>query len=126
PDPDLLGFGSPEARPALERLGEDAWTAALDYLFDEALRRPVGTDTYPELRERFFGPGGRPAPAPEGPSSAEAVLKEVRDRLFAYQFNTQHPGSFSYFTPPPLPVSIAGEILSMWMNQGVDVWHAGP
>ena len=41
-------------------------------------------------------------------------------------YNAQHPGSFSYFTPPPLPMSIAGEVLSQWIHQGVDVWHAGP
>ena len=34
--------------------------------------------------------------------------------------------SLSYFTPPPLVASIAGEVLAQWTNQGVDVWHAGP
>jgi glutamate/tyrosine decarboxylase-like PLP-dependent enzyme len=41
-------------------------------------------------------------------------------------YNAQHPGSFSYFTPPPLAMSIGGEVLSQWLQQGVDVWHAGP
>jgi aromatic-L-amino-acid decarboxylase len=43
-----------------------------------------------------------------------------------FVFNSQHPGAFSYFTPPPLTVSIGGEVLSQWMQQGVDVWNAGP
>ena len=40
--------------------------------------------------------------------------------------NTQHPRQFGYFTPPPLPVSMMGELLAQMTNQGVDVWHAGP
>jgi aromatic-L-amino-acid/L-tryptophan decarboxylase len=40
--------------------------------------------------------------------------------------NAQHPRQFGYFTPPPLPVSIMGELLAQMANQGVDVWHAGP
>ncbi len=38
----------------------------------------------------------------------------------------QHPRQFGYFTPPPLPMSIMGELLAQMTNQGVDVWHAGP
>ena len=40
--------------------------------------------------------------------------------------NAQHPRQFGYFTPPPLPMSIMGELLTQVTNQGVDVWHAGP
>ena len=40
--------------------------------------------------------------------------------------SSQHPRQFGYFTPPPLPMSIAGELLAQMANQGVDVWHAGP
>ena len=40
--------------------------------------------------------------------------------------NAQHPRQFGYFTPPPLPMSIMGELLAQVANQGVDVWHAGP
>jgi glutamate/tyrosine decarboxylase-like PLP-dependent enzyme len=41
-------------------------------------------------------------------------------------FSAHHPGAFSYFTPPPLAMSIGGEVLAQWIQQGVDVWHAGP
>ncbi len=41
-------------------------------------------------------------------------------------FSAHHPGAFSYFTPPPLVMSIGGEVLAQWIQQGVDVWHAGP
>ena len=43
---------------------------------------------------------------------SDEVLAEFRERLAPYQFAAQHPGSFSYFTPPPLPISIVGEVLA--------------
>ena len=61
PEPDLVDFASPSARPALERLGEATWKEALDWLYGVALVRPMPVDTYPEARERYFAPsGGRP------------------------------------------------------------------
>jgi len=54
------------------------------------------------------------------------ILVEFRDRLAGGQMNAQHPRQFGYFTPPPLPVSMMGELLAQVTNQGVDVWHAGP
>jgi glutamate/tyrosine decarboxylase-like PLP-dependent enzyme len=128
PEPELLGFRYREAsRPALERLGLATWTAALDYLYDEALRRAMGEPVaYPALRAEFYGDRAGPAPAPRAPSPSDAVLREFTDRLASHQLNAYHPRSFSYFTPPPLPMSIAGEVLAQWTNQGIDVWHAGP
>ncbi len=43
-----------------------------------------------------------------------------------HQLNSWHPRTLSYFTPPPLAMSIVGELLAQFTNQGVDVWHAGP
>ena len=126
PEPALLDLRHPGSRAALEALGSATWREALDYLFGEALRRPVGPDSYPELRARFFGPDGRPGSRPEAPQTSEALMAEFRRRLAPYQYSASHPRSFSYFTPPALPLSIAGEVLAQWTNQGVDVWHAGP
>ena len=127
PEPDLVDFASPSSRPALERLGEATWREALDWLYGVAMQRPMHADTYPTARERYFGgPGAGPAPAPQEPSTSQDVLAEFRERIAPYTYNAQHPGSFSYFTPPPLPISIAGEVLAQWIHQGVDVWHAGP
>jgi aromatic-L-amino-acid decarboxylase len=126
PEPALLDFRDPaQARPALETLGLEAWSACLDYLYGEAMRRAIGPDSYPELRRRLFD-GGKVAAAPVNPRSSADVLREFRTRLAPVQFNCQHPRAFSYFTPPPLPMSIVGELLAQWINQGVDVWHAGP
>ena len=134
PEPDLVGIHQPASRDALERLGAVAWAAALDYHFLEALRRPVGAHTYPEMRRLFFGAGadpeaaaaGRPSPAPATPTPSKEVIEEWSRRLAPYQYNAAHPRSYSYFTPPALPMSIVGELLAQWINQGVDVWPAGP
>ena len=40
--------------------------------------------------------------------------------------NAWHPRTLSYFTPPPLVLSVIGELFSQVLQQGVDVWHAGP
>jgi glutamate/tyrosine decarboxylase-like PLP-dependent enzyme len=127
PEPQLIDVVDPErSRAALEALGEATWREALDWLYGEALVRPTRAESYPEARNSFFGPGGRPSPAPMSPTVSSEVLAEFRARIAPETFNVHHTGSFSYFTPPPLPMSIAGEVLAQWLQQGVDVWHAGP
>ena len=127
PEPELIGFRDPaEARAALEELGRLTWGTSLDWLYEDAMRRPVAADSYPEMRGKFFGPANEPAPPPEKPTTSSEVLTEFRERVAPFAFSSQHPGSYSYFTPPPLPMSISGEVLAQWLNQGVDVWAAGP
>ncbi len=134
PEPDLVGFrDEAHSREALRRLGAEAWEACLDYVYRESFRRPMGPDTYRELRARFFAGDpaapdaqAQPGPAPSGPAPSAELLEEFRRRLAPYQYNAHHAGSFSYFTPPPLVMSIVGELLGQWMSQGVDVWHAAP
>ena len=127
PEPELLRHADEtSARPALEALGKAVWDEALHYLYTEATARPVRAVSYPDLRRTFFGPSFEPGSAPSEPAVSEAVLAEFRQRIAPYVFNSQHPGAFSYFTPPPLPMSIAGEVLAQWVQQGVDVWAAGP
>ena len=127
PEPDLIGFGDESSRPALEALGREAWDAALDYLYHHAFVRAMGQPAgYRELRETFFGPTGRPSPAPADPTPSAALLDEFRSRVAPHQLNAYHPRSLSYFTPPPLAMSVVGELLAQVVQQGVDVWHAGP
>jgi aromatic-L-amino-acid decarboxylase len=126
PEPELIDVRDPaRSRAALERLGERTWREALDWLYGPAAERPTAPDRYPELRRTFFGDAGRPGAAPAGGSTIDAVLDEFRERIAPYSYAAQHPGSYSYFTPPPLPVAIAGETLARWLNQGIDVWLAG-
>jgi len=127
PEPALLDYADAAARPSLERLGVDAWAAALDYLYEHAFVRSMGEPTgYAELRELFFGPSGGPAAAPADPTASEDILAEFRDRVAPHNLNAYHPRSLSYFTPPPLLMSVVGELLAQVTQQGVDVWHAGP
>jgi aromatic-L-amino-acid decarboxylase len=127
PEPELLGIGDEaSSRAALERLGSAAWQTSLDYLYREGVRRGTGPETYAELRERYFGAMGGPGPAPAAPAPAAEILADFTIRLAPYQLNPYHPGVLSYFTPPPLVLSIVGELLAQWVNQGVDVYQAGP
>src|SRR3954469_6963000 len=128
PEPELVFYGDEAtSRAAMERLGADTWAAALDFLYDQAANRAMGDPSpYATLRASFFGERGGPALAPRSPSPIGDVLAEFRARLAGGQMNAQHPRQFGYFTPPPLPVSMMGELLAQMTNQGVDVWHAGP
>jgi glutamate/tyrosine decarboxylase-like PLP-dependent enzyme len=126
PDPALLDVRADGARAALERLVDDTHRAVFDWLFGTALDRPIHPESYPESRARFFGPTGLPAPAPQHGVPSDDVLAAFRERIAPMTFNAQHPAAFSYFTPPPLAMSIAGETIAQWLQQGVDVWHAGP
>jgi len=133
PEPELIGYDDEaRSRPALEALGSAAWTAGLDYLYGEAFRRAMGEPAgYAALRRVFYGtaPDGStalPAEAPAGPTSSTALIEEFSRRIAPHSLNAYHPRALSYFTPPPLLMSIVGEVLAQVLNQGVDVWHAGP
>ncbi|MBA2374180.1 MAG: hypothetical protein H0V74_08280 [Chloroflexi bacterium] len=133
PEPELIGFRDEHAsRPAMNRLGEVTWLAALDFLYGEAAQRAMGGPTgYEASRRAFFSDGGRgdpvgPSPAPIGPTPSDEVIGEFRRRLAGHGMNSQHPRQFGYFTPPPLPMSLVGEVLAQFTNQGIDVWPAGP
>ncbi len=128
PEPELIGYRDAGAsREALERLGAETWAAALDFLYDHAMDRAMGAPSgYEAARRSFYGTDPGPSAAPADPTSSAAILEEFRSRLAGGQMNSQHPRQFGYFTPPPLPISIMGELLAQMANQGVDVWHAGP
>ncbi|HYO42346.1 MAG TPA: pyridoxal-dependent decarboxylase [Candidatus Limnocylindrales bacterium] len=128
PEPELIGIrDARSSRAALERAGEATWRASLDWLYDEAMVRAMGVPTdYAELRRLYFGEGGGPGAAPADPTTLQAVLDEFTARIAPHTLNSYHPRALSYFTPPPLVASIAGEVLAQWTNQGIDVWHAGP
>ena len=139
PEPELIGYRDEGAsRGSMERLGRRTWDAALDFLYGTAVTRAMGDPSpYAEARRRYFasdpagagsgdGPPDGPRPAPTTPSPAADVVREFADRIAGGLMNAQHPRQFGYFTPPPLPMSIMGELLAQVANQGVDVWHAGP
>jgi glutamate/tyrosine decarboxylase-like PLP-dependent enzyme len=133
PEPELIGYrDEATSRAALASLGLRTWHDALEFLYGIATKRAMGdASPYAEARRRYYGsdpagPRDGPGPAPTEPKRAADVLTEFNDRLSVGLMNAQHPRQFGYFTPPPLPMSIMGELLAQVANQGVDVWHAGP
>jgi len=128
PEPELLDVrDEATSRPALERLGEGAWSAALDYVYAHGMERAIGAPAdYEELRDVFFGPSGEPGLAPLEPSTSAQLIEEFRTRLAPHQANAWHPRAYAYFTPIPLWASIIGEVFSQVVHQGVDVWHCSP
>ena len=133
PEPELIGFrDEATSRDALAALGTGTWHHALAYLYGIAAERAMGdASAYAEARRRYYqsdptGPRDGPGPAPSEPMRAMEVVEEYAARLSRGLMNSQHPRHFGYFTPPPLPMSIMGELLAQVANQGVDVWHAGP
>jgi aromatic-L-amino-acid decarboxylase len=128
PEPELLDVrDEARSRPALEDLGAATWAAGLDYLYEHGFERALGEPTrYEDMRRVFFGPGGRPALAPDQPVAMDVLLAEFRERLAPHQMNAWHPRTYGYYTPAPLWASIVGEVLAQVTNQGIDVWHCGP
>ena len=133
PEPELIGYrDEATSRAALASLGARTWHEALTFLYGIAAERAMGdASPYEEARRRYYAsdPAGArdgPGPAPIEPMRADDVLAEFSARLAGGLMNAQHPRQFGYFTPPPLPMSIMGELLAQVANQGVDVWHAGP
>jgi glutamate/tyrosine decarboxylase-like PLP-dependent enzyme len=129
PEPELIGFrDEATSRAALRDLGVRTWDQALDFLYGVAVQRAMGDPSpYEAIRASFYAPsGGGPAPLPDAPLRSDELLAEWGERLAGGLMNSQHPRQFGYFTPPPLPMSIAGELLAQVANQGIDVWHAGP
>jgi glutamate/tyrosine decarboxylase-like PLP-dependent enzyme len=129
PEPELIGYRTAGgSRDALTALNARTWQAALDFVYGVAVERSMGDPAgYTEVRRRYYEPsGGLPADAPSGPMRADDVIAEFEARIAGGLMNSQHPRQYGYFTPPPLPMSIMGELLAQVTNQGVDVWHAGP
>ena len=90
----------------------------------------IGGRMYPGYERYWTGIQNEPEkPHPlsgQMPTPAEEVLAEYRERMAGGMLAAQHPRQFGYFTPPPLAMSMMGELLAQIVNQGVDIWHAGP
>jgi len=112
PEPLIVAHTDPGGDEALAELGRRSWAVALDTLFGVAVRRPTTPLTYGELRRAFFGSSGRPAPPPEEATPTHALLEDYRIRVAPHHYNPHFPRSFGYLTPPPLPMSVVGELLA--------------
>jgi hypothetical protein len=126
PDPELLDLTAPGAREALARFADAITTEALDHCSTARWTGPDPSRQLPGSRRRLFGPDGSPGEhAPVG-RAADDVLRTFRERVAPMTFNASTRPRSATFTPPPLAMSVGGEVLGQWLQQGVDVWHAGP
>lgn len=119
----LVDYRDPErSREAVRRLGYASVDAMLDYLYDEAMRRPIAPYSYAEFRARY----APEAEAPELGRPAGEVLAELRRRILPNCMNAAHPGAFCYFTAPPLLMAVMGDLIASAVNQSVDIWVTSP
>ncbi len=119
----LIHYRDPErSREALRRLGHDSVEVMLEYLYQEAMRRPIAPHTYAEFRKIFNVSGSAPL---EGRPAGD-ILEEVRKRILPNAMNAHHPRAFCYFTAPPLMMAVMGDLIASAINQCVDVWVTGP
>ena len=63
---------------------------------------------------------------PQGPSSAESVLKELEAKLFPYCTHVGHPGYMGLITPSPNPVGVLADFICSAINQNVGAYSIGP
>src|SRR5215472_3043426 len=63
---------------------------------------------------------------PQGPSSAESVLKELEAKLFPYCTHVGHPGYMGLITPSPNPVGVIADFICSAINQNVGAYSIGP
>jgi len=83
PEPDLVDFASPLARPALERLGEATWKEALDWLYGVASSARCPSTRIPPRasatsRRAAGGPRPPPLSRPRAPRSSPSSASASR------------------------------------------------
>lgn len=101
-------------------LGHEVVDLLAEY-FEEIEQKPVFPDVEPQVLTRLFDES-----LPEAPMAAEAVLEEVREKLFPYCTHVGHPGYMGLITPSPNPVGVIGDFLCSALNQNIGAYSIGP
>jgi aromatic-L-amino-acid/L-tryptophan decarboxylase len=65
-------------------------------------------------------------PLPDNPTSPEAVLSELQDKLLPYCTNVGHPGYMGLITPSPNPVGVIADFICSALNQNIGAYSIGP
>jgi aromatic-L-amino-acid decarboxylase len=91
-----------------------------DYI-DQIEEKRVFPDVEPRTVNRLFT-----EPLPQEPSSADAVLDELKNKLFPYCTNVGHPGYMGLITPSPTPVGAIADFICSAINQNVGAYSIGP
>lgn len=91
-----------------------------DYL-DEIEDHPLLKETDPQVIEKLFNES-----IPEEGKTSEDILKELKEKLFPYVTNVNHPGYFGLITPTPAPIGILGDFIASALNQNLGAYSIGP
>jgi len=91
-----------------------------EYL-DKIEEHPLLQDTDPEEIEKLFN-----EPLPEEGIDSEKIIKELKDKLFPYLTNVNHPGYFGLITPTPAPIGVLGDFIASALNQNLGAYSIGP
>lgn len=91
-----------------------------DYL-NEIEEHPLLTDEEPKLIEKLFD-----EPVPVDGENSDEIIKELKDKLFPYTTNVNHPGYFGLITPTPSPMGILGDFIASALNQNLGAYSIGP
>jgi glutamate/tyrosine decarboxylase-like PLP-dependent enzyme len=54
------------------------------------------------------------------------VVEELKEKLFPYVAQVNHPGYFGYITPSPTPVGILGDLIASALNQNLGLYSIAP
>lgn len=91
-----------------------------DYL-NEIEDHPLLKDTDPKVIEKLFN-----EPLPKEGIDSDAIIGELREKLFPYTTNVNHPGYFGLITPTPTPIGILGDFIASTLNQNLGAYSIGP
>src|ERR1700684_1714749 len=83
--------------------------------------RPVFPDVEPAILTKLFA-----EPLPDDPSSAEAVLAELEQKLLPNCTHVGHPGYMGLITPSPSPIGIIADFICSALNQNIGAYTIGP
>src|SRR6204780_2449955 len=83
--------------------------------------KPVFPDVEPAILTKLFA-----EPLPQDPSSAEAVLAELEQKLLPNCTHVGHPGYMGLITPSASPVGIIADFICSALNQNIGAYTIGP
>jgi aromatic-L-amino-acid/L-tryptophan decarboxylase len=101
-------------------LGHKVVDMLSDYL-NQIENKRVFPDVEPSVVNQLFG-----EPLPQNPTSPDAVLAELQNKLLPYCTNVGHPGYLGLITPSPTPIGVIGDFICSALNQNIGAYSIGP
>ncbi len=89
--------------------------------FDHIEEKRVFPDVEPRHLNDLFA-----EPLPQQPSTPQAVIAELEEKLLPYCTHVGHPGYMGLITPSPNPVGVIADFICSAINQNVGAYSIGP